>query len=215
MTRGLFITFEGGEGSGKTTQSKLAEEYLRLKGHDVYLTKEPGGDEISEKIRSILLNPDHKGKLEDRTELLLFCAARANFVPRVVRPALDAGKIVLCDRYEDSTRTYQGFGRGLYLSDIDFINNFATQSLKPDLTLLFDVSAKLGLSKATTDEFGTKDRMESAGEEFHKKVNAGFLKLAEEEPYRMKVIQYVHNGQNVMQDKVREILNAALLKHPR
>jgi dTMP kinase len=179
--RGLFITLEGPEGCGKTTQLSLLADWFREHGDDVLTTIEPGGEPVAEQIRLILLDGDTP--LSERAELLLYLAARAQHVDRVIRPALEAGKVVLCARFADSTLAYQGYARGL---DADFIrraNEFATSGLAPDLTLLIDVPVELGLDRQMV-----RNRMEAESLEFHRKVRQGFLRLAEESPGRIKVI---------------------------
>jgi dTMP kinase len=190
--KGKFITFEGPEGGGKTTQLLLLAKYLKEKGNSVVVTREPGGTPISEKIRNILLET-HGINLNDRTELLLMTASRAQNTDEIILPALSDGKIVLCDRYSDSTLAYQSYGRGLRLSDAKKMCRFATQGLKPDLTFLLDIDAEPGLERAKNSArekrpSGAQDRMESQGIEFHTKVRNGFLALATAEPKRFIVL---------------------------
>ncbi|HHX39435.1 MAG TPA: dTMP kinase [Armatimonadetes bacterium] len=181
MARGLFITFEGPEGAGKTTQAHLLGEELRRAGREVQLTREPGGDPLAESIRALLQNPELT--LVPRAELLLFLAARAQHVERVIRPALEAGKVVLCDRFADSTVAYQSYGVGLPQESVHLLNRFATGGLEPDLTLLLDLDVSLGLQRQ-----GDWSRMELRGVEFHRRVRAGFLALAKEHPERIRVL---------------------------
>ena len=168
----FFITFEGGEGAGKTTQIKYLAECLAPK---VVVTREPGGTAVADQIRATLLDP--KNKISPELELLLYEAARRDHVENIIRPALKAGKIVLCDRFTDATIAYQGFARGLSLKLIDNLNTIATGGLKPDLTFLFDLSPKIGLNRATKRN-PTKDRIESEKIAFHEKVRKGYLTLA-------------------------------------
>jgi dTMP kinase len=190
--KGKFITFEGPEGSGKTTQLLLLAKCLKEKGHNVVVTREPGGTLISEKIRNILL--DTQGmELGDRTELLLMVASRAQNTDEIIIPALEEGKIVLCDRYSDSTLAYQSYGRGLDLKETRKMCLFATKSIQPDLTFLIDIDPETGLERARNSAkerhpAGTHDRMESQGLEFHTKVRNGFLELASHEPKRFVVL---------------------------
>ncbi len=182
MEKGLFITFEGVDGCGKSTQMELLQEHLTTKGYDVVLTREPGGKGLGEKIREILLNYD--GKVSDKCESFLFLADRAQNIDIIVKPAIETGKIVLCDRHTDSTVAYQGYGRGLDLEQINHLNKLATGGLKPDLTFVFDIDTETSMKRVGQN----KDRMESAGNEFQKKVREGYLELAKKEPQRIKVI---------------------------
>ena len=182
MTKGLFITFEGADGCGKSTQMKLLADYLKNQGYEVVLTREPGGKGLGEKIREILLNYD--GEVSDRCESFLFLADRAQNIDTIVKPAVNSGKIVLCDRHTDSTVAYQGYGRGLDLEEINMLNNLATSSTKPDLTFVFDIDTETSMQRVGKE----KDRMESAGVEFHNRVRNGYLKLAQQESERIKVI---------------------------
>lgn len=181
MEKGLFITFEGCDGCGKTTQLELLAEYLQNQGYSVITTREPGAKGLGTKLREILLNYD--GEVSSNCESFLFLADRAQHIDTIVKPALEAGKIVLCDRHIDSTAAYQGYGRGLDLKQIDYLNKLATSGLKPDLTLLFDVDTETSMQRVGKD----KDRMESAGIEFQEKVRKGYLQLAKNEPERIKV----------------------------
>ena len=182
MTQGLFITFEGPDGCGKTTQMKLLAEYFTKNGKEVVLTREPGGKGLGEKVREILLNYD--GEVSDRCESFLFLADRAQNIDIIVNPAVKSGKIVLCDRHIDSTVAYQGYGRGLDIERINMLNNLATNGKKPDLTFVFDVDVETSMKRVGKE----KDRMESAGVEFHNRVRQGYLELAKQEPQRIKVI---------------------------
>lgn len=182
MDRGLFITFEGVDGCGKTTQMRLFSEYLKEQGYEVVITREPGGKGLGEKIREILLNYD--GEVSDRCESFLFLADRAQNIDTIVKPAINNGKIVLCDRHTDSTVAYQGYGRGLDLEEINMLNDLATSSLKPDLTFVFDIDTETSMQRVGKE----KDRMESAGIEFQNKVRDGYLKLAQQEPNRIKIV---------------------------
>lgn len=180
---GKFITFEGSEGSGKSTQIKLAQEYLESKGNAVLFVREPGGVTISEKIRDILLDTKTMD-MGDECETLLYMAARAQLVKEVIIPALTDGKIILCDRFLDSTIAYQGYGNGVHIEKIKTIGDFATQGVKPDLTFVFDLDAGEGLARITRP----KDRIEERCVEYHNRVQKGYLAIAQEEPNRVKVI---------------------------
>lgn len=182
MKKGKFITFEGADGCGKTTQLLLLRDYLINKGYEVVLTREPGAKGLGERIRDILLNYD--GEVSDRCESFLFLADRAQNIDTIVIPAIEQGKIVLCDRHTDSTVAYQGYGRGLDVEQINMLNNLATKGLKPDLTLVFDVDVRTSMKRVGT----SKDRMESAGMEFFNRVRNGYLELAKLEPERIKVV---------------------------
>ena len=182
MKKGLFITFEGADGCGKTTQMKLLAEYLKQQGKDVILTREPGGKGLGEKVREILLNYD--GPVSDRCESFLFLADRAQNIDIIVNPAVEDGKIVLCDRHIDSTVAYQGYGRGLDIERINKLNDIATNGKKPDLTFVFDIDVETSMKRVGKE----KDRMESAGIDFHNRVRKGYLELAKQEPQRIKVL---------------------------
>lgn len=185
---GLLITFEGGDGSGKSTQITRLAERLRALGHDVRTFREPGGvvpGDAGERIRDIVLDPAHP-ELDPRAELLLYMASRAQQVAGHYRPALAEGAIVLCDRYADSSVAYQGYGRAvLPVEEVHELNRIATGGLTPDLTLLLDVDAASGLAQATA---AGADRLEQAGHDFHERVRAGYLELAAAEPDRIKLI---------------------------
>lgn len=198
--QGLFITFEGPDGCGKTTQMKLLAEYLEKKGEEVVLTREPGGKGLGEKVREILLNYD--GEVSDRCESFLFLADRAQNIDIIVNPAVKAGKIVLCDRHIDSTVAYQGYGRGLDIERINMLNNLATNGKKPDLTFVFDVDVETSMKRVGKE----KDRMESAGIDFHNRVRQGYLELAKQEPNRIKVIDATKSIEEI-HDEVINILN--------
>ena len=182
MSKGLFITFEGGDGCGKTTQIELLDEYLRDKGYKTLLTREPGSKGLGVKLREILLNYD--GEVSPTCESFLFLADRAQHVDCIIKPALEDGVIVLCDRHTDSTVAYQGYGRGLDLEQIHNLNKIATSGLKPDLTIVLDVDVETSQARVGNE----KDRMESAGIEFFERVRNGFLEIAKQEPQRVKVV---------------------------
>ena len=190
MAAGRFITFEGGEGCGKSTQIRILAERLRAAGKDVLLTRESGGTELAEKIRA-LVREESADPPNIRAETLLFLASRAQVVENVIRPALAAGTWVLCDRFADSTFAYQGYGRGLDLDEIKRINSFATGGLVPDRTVLLDVSPEVSERRMRAREAATNtdaDRMEKAGDDFHARLKRGFLELAAAEPERFAVI---------------------------
>ena len=199
---GVFVVFEGVEGAGKGTQIRRLEEYLRASGRDVLVTREPGGTELGEQIREVLLDPK-TGKLDARSEALLFAAARAQTVSSVIRPALADGKIVICDRYVDSSLAYQGWARGLGETDVLTLNVWATQGLFPDLVVLLHVEPERGLLRSTE----APDRMELEGEDFHAKVADAYLKIAEEHPERFVVIDGDQTPDEVFTE-VREAVDA-------
>ena len=201
---GLFIAFEGVEGSGKGTQIKMAEEHLRSLGLNVLVTREPGGTSAGEQIRELLLDPA-TGKLDARAEALLFAAARAQTVASVIRPALAEGKVVICDRYVDSSLAYQGWGRGLGEPDVLSLNVWATQGLFPDMVILLHIEPERGLARS--DE--PLDRMEQEGQQFLAKVADAYLKIAEEHPERFVVVDADREPAAVF-DSVREALKRAV-----
>ena len=198
MQKGLFITFEGADGCGKTTQIKLLDGYLRSEGFQTLLTREPGAKGLGEKLREILLNYD--GEVSPRCESFLFLADRAQHVDCIIKPALEKGVIVLCDRHTDSTVAYQGYGRGLDLEQIHHLNNIATGGLKPDLTIVFDVDVETSQTRVGAE----KDRMESAGREFFERVRQGFLEIAKSEPERVKVIDSTQTIEEIHKQVVNE-----------
>ncbi len=180
----LFITFEGPDGSGKTTQARRLAEYLQARGLPILLTREPGGTEISEQIRQVILSTRNQA-MRNEAEVLLFSAARAQIVAELIRPALAAGKIVVCDRYSDSTLAYQGYGLGLDLDALRAITQFATGGLVPDLTFYIDVPAEVGLTRR---QRGKTNRLDQKDVEYHTRVRNGYLELAKAEPRRWVVI---------------------------
>ena len=190
MDRGKFITFEGGEGCGKSTQVKRLKDALEKDGIRVLLTREPGGTWLAEEIRHLIKDQTTDAPC-DRSELLLFLAARAQLVKNVIRPALDAGKWVVSDRFSDSTLAYQGYGRGLPLDILRAANDFACEGLKPDLTLFLDVSPETAQARMRKREAATDtaaDRIERAGDAFHARLRNGFAELAKAEPERIVTI---------------------------
>jgi dTMP kinase len=182
----MFISFEGLDYSGKTTQAAILADALKRDGREVLLLREPGGTAISEKVRSILLDGEH-GELTSVAELLLFSAARNQLVQQVIRPALEKKKIVICDRFVDSTTVYQGFGRGLNLEDVKAVNRISTGGIMPEFTFFLDIEVEEMLRRREVAR-GTADRMESSGIEFFRRVRDGFWILAQESPIRFIVI---------------------------
>ncbi|MBL7170846.1 MAG: dTMP kinase [Candidatus Omnitrophica bacterium] len=208
--RGKFITFEGPEGSGKTTQIELLKQYLSKKGNSVIITREPGGERIAEKIRRILLSP--LSSIEPVTELFLYAASRVQHVEKVIRPAIQKGKVVLCDRFADATMAYQSYGRKIPKEVVKTINKLATSGLKPDLTILLDIDPGTGLKRARNVKGfykGSADRIERESLAFHCRVRQGYLKLAKAEPKRIKVVK-VREKIKDTQARIREIVADAL-----
>ncbi|MDD4981011.1 MAG: dTMP kinase [Candidatus Omnitrophica bacterium] len=202
--KGKFITFEGSEGSGKSTQSKLLSQYLKRKGFRIVYLREPGGTKVSEKIRKILL--DHKNdSMTPMAEMLLYMAARAQVVNEIIAPALKEGKIVICDRFLDSTLAYQGYGLGIDIKLIKCVGEFATSGIKPDLTIFMDLGVKQGLKHR---EF-SKDRIERRPLLYHARVRRGYLQLAHSEPKRIKIVK-VKKDKNNTQSEIRELVDKFL-----
>jgi dTMP kinase len=209
---GKFITFEGPEGSGKSTHIKLLKAFLEARGIEVVMTREPGGTPLGEEIRKILQH-DHSEAPVPHAEVLLFLASRAQHVERLIRPALAQGKWVLCDRFDDSTFAYQGYGRGFPMEGLRAVNAFAVSGLRPDLTVLLDVAPqtsrdRLAARQATTAT--APDRIEREAATFHEKVRNGFLALAAEEPDRIAVISTERDREAVAAD-VRKAVEQKLL----
>lgn len=185
---GLFITFEGTEGCGKSTQIEALSVHLKKSGHNVSIYREPGGTDIGETIRTILQSPSNLGKISPITELLLFTACRAELSDQLIKPALKRGEIVICDRFYDSTYVYQGIGRSLDKSIIEQLKNMAVGPLKPDLTFVLDLDAELGLQRARSRQSGELDRIESESLSFFEQIRQGYLDLAKSEPNRFCVL---------------------------
>lgn len=218
--RGIFISFEGIEGTGKSTQAKLLHERLMSEGYEVVLTQEPGGTEIGRKIRKILLHLDHK-EMSLLTELLLYNADRAQHIHEAIIPALSEGKIVITDRFSDSTIAYQGYGRGIDINLLKSLDRIATEGLKPHLTILFDLEVETGLMRnrgikktdrlADIDTFQLSfhwgvnkiDRLELEDVRFHKRVRKGYLRLAAMEPERIKLIKASKGIEEIHREIVR------------
>jgi dTMP kinase len=206
----MFITFEGIEGSGKTTQIRHAMEFLKQKGRDCVVTREPGGTAAGRKIRAILLDPESRD-IAPSTELLLYMADRAEHVGKVVLPALSAGKTVLCDRYYDATVAYQGYARGLDMDLLGRLHRLVINDLKPDKTILLDLSPEAGLSRAWKQiKEGKREDMETRFEKeelaFHEKVRNGYLELARREPERFVLIDAMKDEEKVRQDIQKALL---------
>jgi dTMP kinase len=208
----FFITFEGVEGSGKTTQIRRLEKYLTRKGVFCKVTREPGGPPISEKVRKILLNPEHR-EMTPLSELLLYEAARAQHLKEVIEPILRAGGVVLCDRFSDATIAYQGFGRKLNLELIKRLNHLAAQGRKPDVTFLLDCPSDLGLKRAVQrnqrQRKTKEERFEREKIQFHHRVRRGYHWIAKKEPHRVKVID-TREGVKKSFEKIRRIVDKLL-----
>jgi len=208
-----FITFEGGDGSGKTTQVKALESHLTASGKSCLSTREPGGTSLGKLIRQVLLEVG-KQPITSPTELFLYLADRAQHIHEVIIPALEQGKIVLCDRHTDSTLAYQGYGRGIDLGLLRSLNDIASQGIKPDLTLLFDCPVEIGLSRTAQRQSQTasarnEDRFEQEKIEFHERVRAGFLELARAEPRRFRIIDAARPAEEVGQE-IKNIIDGEL-----
>lgn len=184
--KGIFITFEGCEGSGKSTHSAIISRKLKARGRKVVQTREPGGTLLAEAVRRILLHPE--SRINPLAELFLYEAARAQHISEVIKPALKKGMIVVCDRFSDATIAYQGYGRRLDVKTIRLLNSIASESIKPDLTVYLDIPAADGLMKARKLKKGT-DRLELEAVSFHNRVRKGYLALAKTEPKRIRVVK--------------------------
>lgn len=200
----MLITFEGLDFSGKTTQIKLLVEKLRSYGNDVIVVREPGGTPISEKIREILLDKKNL-EMTQVAEILLFSAARNQLVNQVMKPALEAGKVVICDRYYDSTTAYQGYGRGVNLEDVKRINKIATLGVVPDITFFVDIpideiERRIEIAKSSTD------RMESSGDSFYERTRKGYFDIAENEPERFHIVDGLKNVE-IIHNEIWKVVN--------
>lgn len=199
MKKGIFISLEGIEGTGKSTQAKLLSKHLSKKGYKTVLTQEPGGTLISSQIRKVLLSTKHH-KMDYMTELLLYNAARVQHIKEKILPALKEGKVVITDRFSDSTVAYQGFGRGISLKLIDSLDKAATGRMRPDLTILLELDVKTGLMR--NRHINKIDRLELEDVKFHEKVRKGFLELASKKPRRIKIV----NASKGLDEVHREIV---------
>lgn len=205
LNKGLLITFEGVEGCGKSTHSKLLFDYLKKAGFSCVYTREPGGTKLGEAVRKILLDSDSI-QISDLTELFLFEACRAQIVREVIKPALDKNSIVICDRFSDATICYQGYGGKIDLKTIKTLDRISTDGLIPDLTVLLDIDTMEGLRRARKKGI---DRMESKTIAYHKRVRAGYLKLAKENPKRIKVVEMkgpIGRVQEIIRKEARRVV---------
>ncbi len=199
MKKGLFITFEGIDGCGKTTQIELLKNSLEKQGENVLLTREPGAKGLGEKLREILLN--YEGDVSSNCESFLFLADRAQHIDTIIKPAIDKGVIVICDRHTDSTVAYQGYGRGLDLKQIHYLNNIATNGIKPDLTFILDIDVETSLERIGK----ARDRMESAGIDFFNRVRKGYIEISRQEPERAKLINGKDSIENIHSQIIKHI----------
>lgn len=203
---GVFVCFEGGEGSGKTTQARLLADWLRDEGYDVLLTFEPGDTEVGKELRRIVLSPE-TGALSDRTEALLYAADKAEHVDTVVQPALDRGEVVVTDRYVDSTLAYQGAGRSLDVAELESVARWATHDLRPHLTVVLDLDPAHGMSR-----FEGRDRIEGESADFFERVRGAFLALAKADPDHYLVLDATGDRDQLaaqVRDRVRPLLDRA------
>lgn len=205
--RGYFITVEGGEGSGKTTVLDMIYNRLSDLGYDVLITREPGGIPISEEIREVILNPVNT-EMEERTEALLYAAARRQHLVEKVIPAINKGKIVLCDRFIDSSIAYQGYARGIGMDEVMTINTFATNNFLPSLTLLFDIKPEVGLARIDLNNQREKNRLDLEDMSFHHKVYEGYEQLINKYPERIKRI----NAESTIEVVAEDAFNL-IIKH--
>ena len=206
MSQGYFITFEGSECAGKSTHIKLLSKYFMEHKIDCVLTREPGGTELGEEIRNIVKHHAGKNPVADETELLLFAASRAQHMREVIIPALQDGSYVICDRFTDSTVAYQGYARGLNMDFIRTLNRFATIGRSPDLTIILDLTPEESLARRI--ERNENDRIEAEDISFHSKVRDAFLKIASEEPRRVKIISSAGSIASVHNEILKTVKNA-------
>ena len=212
MSRGLFITFEGSEGCGKSTHMARLRDYLTACGYECVCTREPGGSPLSEKIRELLLFAKEGNTMNSRTEILLFEAARSQHVSETILPALEAGKCVLCDRFFDSTTAYQGAARCIDADSVSWLNKFATNTLDPDITIILDLPVSEGLKRANKRDCNKTDRMGSQSSEFYERVRASFLDLAKQNPHRFTVISAMGTKDETFA-KIKECVDNKLQKN--
>jgi len=200
--RGLFISMEGPDGSGKTTQIERLKDYFLNKGYEVIITREPGGTQISEKIRDIILDVNNKA-LSNMTEALLYAASRAQHVEEKIKPALENGKIVISDRFVDSSIVYQGYARGIGIDIVESINNFAIQGFMPDITFFFDIEPELAMKRKNSQK--SLDRLEQEHISFHNKVYEGYKILLKKYPERIKSINARQSIDNIYEQIIKEV----------
>ncbi|HAZ39930.1 MAG TPA: dTMP kinase [Exiguobacterium sp.] len=201
--KGTFITVEGPDGAGKTTQLQLLNDVLKEKGYNVMMTREPGGTRVGNEIRSLILNPDFE-EMKEMTEILLYAASRAQHVEELIRPALEAGTIILCDRFVDASLAYQGYGLGLPIDLVRHINDSATGGLAPDRTYLFDLTVTD--SKKRMMDRGALDRIEQRDDAFRARVYDGFKQIAASDPERVQIVQANRSIEVIHQDLVEDVI---------
>ncbi|CAI8352068.1 MAG: Thymidylate kinase [Opitutia bacterium UBA7350] len=206
---GYFISFEGGEGCGKSTQIQLLMEFLQAQGHEVLLTREPGGTHLGEALRNIIQHDSAGQAICSEAELLLFAASRAQLAREIIQPALDAGKIILCDRYLDSTTVYQGVARSLDPAKVEAINRFAAGTVRPHCTILLDLDPETGMQRIQARSEGALDRIEREPLEFFRAVRQGYLDLAKSEPERIQVLDASLDPKTLYQ-KIRDVIEPSL-----
>jgi dTMP kinase len=197
--KGYFISSEGPEGAGKTTVMNLLGDKLKAEGYEVVMTREPGGISISEKIRDIILDTEHI-MMDSRTEALLYAAARRQHLVEKVQPAIAEGKIVICDRFIDSSLAYQGYARGIGMEEILVINKFAIGEMMPDKTILFDIEPRIGLARIEAHSDREKNRLDAESLAFHEKVREGYLSLVEKYPERIQLIDANRSIKEVLEE---------------
>lgn len=207
--RPLFITLEGGDGSGKTTMMGRLAAYMQGRSIPYLITREPGGIEIAEKIRSIILDPQHTS-MDARTEALLYAAARRQHLVEKVEPALREGVTVLCDRFVDSSLVYQGYARGLGMEEVWSINRFAVEGRMPDLTLLFDIEPEIGMSRIEANAEREKNRLDMESMAFHGKVREGYMLVAENNKERIRIVDASKTPDQVEREMIKYVENAIL-----
>lgn len=203
--KGLFITFEGNDGSGKSSVIEAIKLELEKRGYDIVYSREPGGSKIAEKIREVILDKDNMG-MDDKTESLLYAASRREHIMKTILPALNDGKIILCDRFLDSSLAYQGYARGIGIDNVYEMNEYATDGLLPDLTLLVCVRPEIGLNRIKNNNRGELDRLELEKMEFHQKVYEGYLEVQKRFPDRVVII----NGEATREEVREEALKVVL-----
>jgi dTMP kinase len=206
---GCFITFEGPEGAGKSTQLRLLKEYIDSSGRECLLTREPGGTPVAEQLRELIKHHNGEETIFDETELLLIEAARAQHIRYFIEPAVKRGAVVLCDRFYDSTTAYQGYARKMNLDKLDFLNEFAVGNCKPDLTILLDLSPEDGFKRTSIREEtqNIHDRFELENIDFHRNVRNGFLEIAKNEPQRVKVVSALGTPEKIHEQIVELVKN--------